>query len=381
MYALMISPNKFPNGDAGAVRDEYFARIYRELGYEVYHIGMGVNSKTGVYREIKYFSAYSINATVLQKIKNAVSYKKKIEDIYKNIYKICGAPSLIHIYDIPKDGIEWAVKIAKENSIPIIHDSVEWYSPCEFSLGRFAYPYILKNRTNTRCIKKPISVIAISSYLERYFSGKGLNTIRVPVIMDPHDYSPKIRKDDNLIRIVYAGSPARKDYLKECVQAFEKLPDSLKKKFVFNIFGADETFVQSCTESGIIPSGIFAFGRVPREQVVGALEEADFSVLLRPIDERYTQAGFPTKSVEAMMNGCAMLCNLSSDLGMYLKDGENAVLVSDSTSEAMYKAFQKVAAMNHTELTKMREMARKTAEDSFYYKNYILGIKEFIEKG
>lgn len=380
MYVLMISPNKFPRGDAGAVRDEYFAKIYQELGYEVYYIGMGIDSNTGVFREIKYYSAYRTNITVLQKIKNAVNYKKTIEDIYKKINNICGTPSLIHIYDIPRYGIEWAIKIAKENSIPIIHDSVEWYSPCEFPLGRFAYQYILKNRTNTRYIKNPISVIAISSYLERYFLDKGLKTIRIPVIMDPFDYFPKIRKNDNLIRLVYAGSPARKDYLKECVQAFEKLPVNQKKKFIFNIFGADESFVKSCTVSGVIPNGMVAFGRVPRNQVIKALEEADFSVLLRPSDERYAQAGFPTKSVEAMMNGCAMLCNLSSDLGMYLKDGENAILVNDSTCEAMYMALQRVAAMSHSELTKIREMARRTAEDSFYYKNYIPEIKKFIEE-
>ena len=38
MYVLMVVPSNFPNGDAGAVRDMAFAKIYQELGYEVDYI-------------------------------------------------------------------------------------------------------------------------------------------------------------------------------------------------------------------------------------------------------------------------------------------------------------------------------------------------------
>lgn len=44
---------------------------------------------------------------------------------------------------------------------------------------------------------------------------------------------------------------------------------------------------------------IIAHGRVSREEVTQALSNSDFSILLRPSNERYTKAGFPTKSVDA----------------------------------------------------------------------------------
>ena len=47
MYVLMVVPSNFPNGDAGAVRDMAFAKIYQELGYEVYLIGAGKTGKKG----------------------------------------------------------------------------------------------------------------------------------------------------------------------------------------------------------------------------------------------------------------------------------------------------------------------------------------------
>ena len=47
MYILIVSPNNFPENDAGAVRDCTFAKIYQQLGYDVFHIGMNPTSKSG----------------------------------------------------------------------------------------------------------------------------------------------------------------------------------------------------------------------------------------------------------------------------------------------------------------------------------------------
>lgn len=378
MYVLMITPNKFPEGDAGAVRDGYFAKIYQDIGYDVVHIGMDTKLKEGNYKNIIFYSLYRPNSSLLTKITNTISYKKRLEEIVASIRSRIGNPSLIHIYDLSEAGIVWAKKIAVENSIPIIHDSVEWYSPCEFKQGRFAYPYLMKQRTNTKLIDKPVAVIAISSYLEKHFKQKGLKTIRIPVIMDSLDYSPKQRSSEKLIKLVYAGSPAKKDYLKECIIAFKRLEPEVKSKFEFTILGADSMYVEQCC-SGDVPKEITAYGRVPRKIVISKLEENDFSLLLRPDDERYAKAGFPTKSVEAMMNGCAMICNLTSDLGMYLKDGKNAIIVERCTIEAMYQALLRVSELNNEQIDKLKEEARRTAEMSFDFRIYTDKVEEFID--
>ena len=315
MYVLMITPNNFPEGDAGAVRDGYFARIYQELGYEVIHIGMNPGCQQGEWKKIKFYSLFEDNNGVFRKLKNITSYGKRLDNIFKALEKNNSAPSIIHIYDIPETGIRWAVKNGKKYNIPVIHDSVEWYSATQFPKGFLSYPYILKNRTNTKLIKKPISVIAISTYLENYFKGKGLNVIRIPVIMDSSDYLTEGRIDDGKIHIVYAGSPIKKDYLAECVKAFCDLPRNLQKKFEFHIFGVDKRVVEQSVKMNL-PDVITVHGRVLREDVIRYLEISDFSLLLRPENERYSKAGFPTKVVEAMMNGCAMICNITSDIGM-----------------------------------------------------------------
>ena len=378
MYVLMITPNNFPEGDAGAVRDWYYSRIYHELGYEIVHIGMNPNCVSGEYKGVTYRSLYVKNNGFLKKLTNRFTYKKRLEDITIEVMREKGLPELIHIYDIPKQGIEWAIKQTKKYSIPVVHDSVEWFSPCEFAMGRFAYPYILKDRCNRYYIRKPIAVFAISTYLENYFRNKGLKTLRIPIIMDKKDYIPKEKREYKKIQIAYAGSPAKKDYLKECINGFCSLPDEQKEKFEFNILGVDEKQIEPyCNKN--IPKEIIAHGRVPREKVIELLSWSDFSILLRPADERYAQAGFPTKSVEAMMNGCVLLCNLTSDLGLYLENEKNAIFISDSTAGAVTEALKRIAELSRDEIEKMKKNARLTAEEYFDYRKYIWSIKKFIE--
>lgn len=377
MYVLMITPNNFPNGDAGAVRDLYFSKVYQELGYDIIYIGMNPEQQRGIYNNIVYYSMYEKRNSLKKKIQYGCEYGNKLKNLVSYIENENGSPCFIHIYDIPELGIKYIKEYAANLGIPIVHDSVEWYSPCEFRFGVFSYPYILKNRLNRKLIKKPISVIAISRFLEIYFTNKGITTLRIPVIMDCEDYLPLDRIKEDKIRLVYAGSPAKKDYLFEVIKAFELLDDSIKKNFEFNLFGVEESYIVSCCD-GKMPIGINAYGRVPRERVIKELAQSDFSILLRPADERYARAGFPTKSVEALMNGCGLICNLTSDLEMYLDD-KNAIIVKDCTIEAMYEALVRVSNLGNDEFVQYRKNARKTAEKYFDYRLYIDSIRNFLK--
>ena len=41
MKALLVTFDKYPNGDAGAIRVHMFAKILNEAGYETFVISMG----------------------------------------------------------------------------------------------------------------------------------------------------------------------------------------------------------------------------------------------------------------------------------------------------------------------------------------------------
>ncbi len=377
MYVLMVVPSDFPNGDAGAVRDMSFASIFKALGYDVFLIGAGKKTKEGVADGIRYFSVYRPAHSVFDHLKRFVCSKTAYMSFIKEIKTQNGQPSVIYINDVSHGLINALRKMASKNGIPIIHDSTEWYSPCEFARGKLDKSYILKDLLNRKVIRNPIKVIGISSYLTEYFQNKGMLAVRIPVIMNVKN-SKISTNSSRKVRLIYAGNPANKDYLREIVLGTASLSKEKLDKVELNIFGADEEEIKNLTKLRILPICINAYGRVPRKQVEEAMLKADFSVLLRPAEERYAKAGFPTKSVEAMSHGVAMLCNLSSDLGMYLKDGENAIIVNGHDEKSFKKGLECVLSMSREQIDLIKTNARKLAEGEFDYRNWIATVSKLI---
>ena len=381
---LMISTNAFPNGDAGAVRDLSFAQIYQELGYTVFHIGQGKEKSHGSFEQVDYFSLYTPASNIWQQLVRYISYRKRLFRAIKMIEEKYGKPTVIHLYDSPYGGIKKIKKYASRINAKLIHDSVEWYSPCEFAKGRWDKSYILKDRLNRKLIDTSFRVIGISSYLRNYFESKGIKSIRIPVIIDTAAGVSQPIHMWNKINLVYAGSPAKKDLLGNILTAYAMLPSETRNKLFFNIAGVSEQQVieqKMCTKKEIesIRENIKFHGRVSRDKVLDILAISDFSVLVRPAAERYAMAGYPTKTVEAMANSVAMLCNLSSDLGMYLKDNINAIIIENESVSALCRGFERVSKLSKESVLKIRENARDTATEHFDYRKYVKTVEDFLK--
>lgn len=377
MYVLMVVPSDFPNGDAGAVRDLAFAKIFQELGYKTILIGAGCHQKEGDYQGIHYYSVFKKAQNTIEHIRRFIELKAAYMARIENIIKKHGLPSVIYINDISHGVIENLRKISIKQNIPMIHDSTEWYSPCQFAHGKLDKAYILKDHLNRKVIKGPIRVIGISNYLTEYFKSRGLKAIRIPVIMDVVNTKVAVNAD-NKIKLIYAGSPANKDYLKEIVLGTTLLEADVQQKLELSILGATKTQIQELTGIKELPVCIKAYGRVSREKVEEVMMKMDFSVLLRPSEERYTKAGFPTKTVEAMSHGVVMVCNVSSDLGMYLKDGENAIIVDGYDKKSFAISLERILSMNRLQIDVLKSNARKLAEEEFDYRNWIETVSDFI---
>lgn len=377
MYVLMLVPSNFPNGDAGAVRDITFAKIYQELGYKVFLIGAGRGNREGDYQGVHFYSLYKEANIFKDHLLRFLSSPRAYIRLANKIIEENGPPAIIHINSIPETVIGKLIRFSKDNNTTIIHDSTEWYSPCEFSYGKLDKAYILKDRLNRKVIRNPIRVIGISSYLTEYFRQRGLKAVRIPVIMDIHNTKTSVNITDK-VKLIYAGSPANKDYLREIVIGVTLLSENNQKKMELHILGADKKQIKRLTGLSALPTCITPYGRVSREKVDALMRQMDFSTLLRPPEERYTKAGFPTKSVEAMSHGVAMICNISSDLGMYLKDGENAVIVEGYDEISFSKSLERVLSMNRAEIDRIKRNARKLAEEDFDYKKWISTLKSLI---
>ncbi|MPT35450.1 MAG: hypothetical protein E2604_10265, partial [Flavobacterium sp.] len=239
-YFYVIS-GRFASDDAMSMRVMSFCTILKETGNDVIVISLDDSEpyKIQEHRGIKYVSISSNSRAMLSRILNYLLFKQRLK---KTLTEKSAETEVagVFFYDIAPDAVLFLKKYTQKNKIKLFHDSVEWYSPEQFKWGRLALAYLLKNFLNTRLIDKRVSVFAISKYLQHHFENKGIATTRVPILLDMQEVlSEKEISSDKLI-LLYAGSPGKKDYLKEIVGGLADLEEADLEKVRFHIFGINE---------------------------------------------------------------------------------------------------------------------------------------------
>ena len=112
-------------------------------------------------------------------------------------------------------------------------------------------------------------------------------------------------------------------------------------------------------------------GRVPHTEVVKAVQQSDFQMLIRDSNLK-NNAGFPTKFVESMSCCTPIIATLTSNIGDFLIDGKNGFVVSDN--KPLTTILDHISQMNSIEIIAMKEACRMFKE--FDYRRY---KNEFME--
>lgn len=380
MRVLICGLLKTPNGDAGALRQHKLAVMCRELGYEPLVVGLGKSNgmKCESIDGITYISLRKGAGDVRDKVMSHLLYWNRLKK-EMSTYR----PDAIIMDDL---GLAKTIKLkryCKRNKIRLIHDSVEWYSPEQFKHGKFSRAYIRKEILNRFLIDKSCGVIAISRYLEEHFKSKGCQCVRIPIVITEADLCQEKELPDDKIVFTYAGQPGKKDYLYVMLDAFALLPDEMLQRVRFNIVG--------CTKDQMIAAGIgtevldklekqlMIHGRVSHDEVLRILKGSHFTLLMRSPTQRYAKAGFPTKVVESLSRSTPVICNLTSDLDVYLKNDRNALIVEACDAFSLKCVLEKAIAMSYAEIKTMREQAIGTAYEQFAYQKYLTNLASIIE--
>lgn len=381
--ALILTYNRFPNGDAGSLRQESFAKLLENIGYTVTVIGMGTYTGNNIkkYHSTSYLSFRNKRNNLLSRVDNVFSYKNKLKQYLQSRKSV----DLIMVVDIPIPSLLFIKKYSKKNSITLIHDSVEWYSPEQFKSGKLSLPYILKDIYNRKAIDANFKVISISSFLDNHFKLREIPSTIIPVIMDANSIGHIKNIEEGFVNFLYAGSPGKKDYIDEIIRGFCLLSKSELSKINIRLIGITR---EQLLKIGIsdelldyLDSSLEIMGRVSRDEVLEYLEITDFTILLRPHDSRYANAGFPTKVVESLMTGTPVICNITSDLGDYIIDMNNGIIVDDCSANSFAISLLKAIRLNVSERKQMQQNSRKTAEMYFDYKKYVDKFRLLINEG
>ena len=377
---LIITGDRYPNGDAGAIRTHSFAKILQCTGYVPVVIGMGemTDFKERQYEGISYYSLrYSLDNFIL-KVLGRLLYCHNAKRIIKQ-YPKAELSGIMYVSG-GKKVFFWIKKFADQNRIPLYHDCVEWFSPSEFSNGEKNSMYRFTDQLNKEYIDQSFGVIAISSYLEEHFKKRKIKTIRVPVIMDVEHIQCKKNTNKEYVKIAYAGAMGGKDKINYFIKALEQLSTKELEKLRLYIIGS--TLENYEKDFGKIPDyikerSIIFTGRISRTEVLEHLQSTDFTILLRPEQERYAKAGFPTKVVESLASGTPVICNYTSDLSLYLRNMKDSIEVESYSVEACVKALKCALQTTQEEREVMQSNARKTAEDHFDWRLYSYQMEHF----
>ena len=358
--------------------------MFEKLGYSVTVIGYGefTGNNLKTYDGIDYIS---LRPKSKSKIVRAIYRFASTDRRIKFLKNSCYDASVILLSDVGPNTFKKVEKYARDKNILLLHDSVEWFSPEQFSLGEKSVFYKECQKVNTRIVTKGWRVMAISTYLEEHFSKQCDKVVRVPVILDTKSTEFNTTPCQNgKVTFAYVGSPGRKDYLRNIIEGFAMLDSEEISRININVVGVNrDQLISVCgvEEACLNKLGdaLAIHGRVPHSAAEDFVRNADYTLLLRDPNMRYAKAGFPTKIVESLACATPPICNISSDLGLYLRDGENAFIVKDMSAEELCITLKRVLTKSTDDMRKMRENARGTAEKCFDYRNYTDIFAELIK--
>lgn len=379
--ALFITYDKFPDIDAGAVRTHMFANMLYDAGYSVRVISMGpYTGKTIKYVDGIEYKSYRLSYdNFLGKVLAYLIFPLRL------IFELIRYDSDVCIHtQVSRSVLDVLKKYCKKKNKIIVYDAVEWFSPEQFEKGENSKVYKINDAYNQNLIQGKHKVIAISKYLTNHFQEKKVKVINIPVVLDIRNLHVHKFDINNKIKIIYAGSPGKKDFLHVIIQALTKINKNELDKLRLEIIGCTKENLVNCC--GVSKKDLITLkdvldikGRISREKVLDEYASANFSILIRSQNQRYAKAGFPTKFVESLSLSTPVICNLTSDLGDYVIDGINGIIVKDESVEACYQAFKQILLFDKKELKAMQTAAKEMALKNFDYRKYTQKLVDFIE--
>ena len=386
---------RFPDGDAGASRVLGIGKSLRAAGYDVIFAGWEERGrhqdlqKVGyVYQGFSYIPQGDLPSTSVSPLRRLVRFIKYGQNTLRWIEtQDLGGLKAIIVYHGGSWFINRLYTLCRRRGIRLIVDCTEWYASQSLPGGKLGVPF-LDNELRMRLFNVTASrVIAISSYLARYYLQRGCHVLRVPPLVDLDEekwqLNPHVPVDGNNLQIVYAGTPGKKDLLGNALRGLNTLrEEGLLVKL--HLVGPSREDVSECLGSdapvlNMMADLLIFHGCLPQSDVPQLLSTADYSVLLRPL-ERYAQAGFPTKLVESLAAGVPVITNSTSDISEFVRDGIEGILLTDHSPAAFVAGVKRVLSLPLAQKDAMRRNARLRAETSFDFRVFVKKLGSFIQE-
>lgn len=382
---------RFPIGDAAAQRVLNNAKILRELGHKVIFVSFGGTTQESdkkedgnyYYQGFRYIISNDIDRQESNILKRVYNFLYAGQNALKIISEINESADVIIGYGTSIFFTNKILKLCKKSDLYFVGDITEWSDPREFLGGIYAPPYWINNFNMNFTQKKVKNKILISAFLNEFY--KTSHNIILPPLVDAKDEKwsdlKHVISDFVGVRVIYAGTPGKKDLLETMLDAVcSCLKKGIKLQFVVVGVSLNEIyFFKNYNEILIFPNNIIFCGKVLQTDVPSYYNLSDFSLIVRK-STRKSMAGFPTKLAETMMAGCPVLLNYTSDISNYVKNGYNGFVMPDSSSESLEATLLNISKLSKDDLKLLKSNAIKTAFEKFDYLIYLNETRDFMNQ-
>jgi len=351
---LYVGTFQLPDRNAAAQRVTGVALLLRQLGYDVTFLDLNKSIDPPCTTECvrhEGFEVYSIryprgfgdwlrHAATPERVAETLA----LHDDWRGVIA----------YNYPGLALLRLKKLCKRRNLALLADCTEWYAPY-FSLNPHKVATNVDSFIRMRIAQKKCDgVIAISSFLAGYY-GKHTTCMILPPVIDRRNakwQAGPAEKTGPGRKLCYIGSPGanmEKDRLDVIISAlFQSGLDRLSldiagitRENYDEMFPEHREMIETLTAAGRLRF----HGRLAHQAALDLLKSSDFSIFYRE-DNRMTRAGFPTKFVESISCGVPVITTLTSDLGNYLRDGKNGLVIeAPAGREQLMRVFTQAAGM------------------------------------
>ncbi len=382
---LYVGGFRLPEGSASALRALGNAAVLRLAGYSVVIAGKFVEIPLSQPVDVEGFSCQDIRQPWPGAPRR--DYTRSPANIEALMHRI-GPERIAAViaYNYPGFGMYRLLAVCRRLDVPFVNESTEWYGWEGFrpvsNLRRIAES---RWRNNGLVANAGNFICATEWSRKRH---PDVNALVLPFALDPAWDCWQAPPNDAWcgdpgdVRFVYSGSPGlgmHKDRLPLIVEALDRVcPDGGGFQFAVVGMSAPDYLRSVPRHASLLArhaQGIRFLGRMPHRDAVGVLKAADFSLFVRERN-RVSEVGFPTKYAEAVTCGVPVFTNRTSDIGEYLRDGDNGILLPDCSVESIEAGLRRVLAMRRDAIDRMKASVR--AENPFAIEAWVGRMRAFM---
>lgn len=340
---LYIGGFELPDKNAAAHRVLSNAKLLQSLGWDTVFVGISKSlprEEADVLRTgstVEGFAAYAVPypASLRQWVRHVTEIRP-----YLRVLEQMGGADIVLCYNLPAIALGRMRRYCRAHGMQCIADVTEWYA----ANGKNPVMYIAKGLDTfwrMRVTQKRMDgMITISRYLYEYYRSCP-RVCCLPPLEDTAaaKWNGSYPKDREVLRLVYAGDPGKKDRVDLLIEALK----DVTRDYRLDVIGIEEQAYlrrQPQHEAFLRQQDRIVFhGRLPHTETLEYIKKANYSCFFRYPD-RVTTAGFPTKFVEAITCGTPVMTNRSSNVEDYIAPGKNGVLIEPLDARAIAEAIE-----------------------------------------